>query len=72
MDVRVISATNQPIERHIAEGKFSREDLYQRLSIFTIFLPSLRERGADLELLTSHFLKKYGLMKLDLSYNNYP
>jgi two-component system response regulator HydG len=63
VDVRVISATNQPIERHIAEGKF-REDLYQRLSIFTIFLPSLRERGADLELLTSHFLKKHGLMKL--------
>lgn len=63
VDVRVISATNQPIEQHIEAGKF-REDLYQRLSIFTIFLPPLRERGNDIELLTRHFLKKYGLMKL--------
>ena len=63
VDVRVISATNQPIESRIQEGKF-REDLYQRLSIFTIFLPPLRERGNDPELLANHFAKKYGLMKL--------
>ena len=62
VDVRVISATNQQLEQLIAAGKF-REDLYQRLSVYTIFLPPLRERGDDILLLTRHFLKQYGLEK---------
>lgn len=63
VDVRVISATNQDLEGLIEQGKF-REDLYQRLSIYTIYLPPLRERGDDIELLANHFLKKHGLIKL--------
>jgi transcriptional regulator with GAF, ATPase, and Fis domain len=63
VDVRVISATNQNLEHHIEEGKF-REDLYQRLSVYMIYLPPLRERGDDLELLAHHLLKQHGLHKL--------
>jgi len=63
VDVRVISATNQNLEHQLEEGKF-REDLYQRLSVYTIYLPPLRERGNDIELLTAHLLKQYGLDRL--------
>lgn len=63
VDVRVISATNQNLEQKIEEGQF-REDLYQRLSVYTIYLPSLRERGDDIELLTRYLLKQHGLNKL--------
>jgi transcriptional regulator with GAF, ATPase, and Fis domain len=62
-DVRVISATNQNLEQKIEEGKF-REDLYQRLSVYTIYLSPLRERGDDIELLTRYLLKQHGLNKL--------
>jgi DNA-binding NtrC family response regulator len=63
VDVRVISATNQHLEGFIEQGKF-REDLYQRLSVYTIYLPPLRERGDDVELLARHLLKQHGLEKL--------
>ncbi|GAA5078629.1 sigma-54 dependent transcriptional regulator [Lysobacter panacisoli] len=46
-DVRVIAATHRNLESHIAEGKF-REDLFYRLNVFPIEMPSLRERAADL------------------------
>ncbi|RPE80866.1 sigma-54 dependent transcriptional regulator [Vulcaniibacterium tengchongense] len=46
-DVRVIAATHRNLEAHIAEGKF-REDLFYRLNVFPIEMPSLRERGQDL------------------------
>ncbi len=65
VDVRVISATNQPLEQLIEDKKF-REDLYQRLSIYTINLPPLRERGEDIEVLARHFFKKHGLLKLGM------
>ncbi len=65
VDVRVISATNQHLEHLIEQRKF-REDLYQRLSIYTIYLPPLQERGEDIELLAHHFFKKHGLIKLGL------
>jgi len=58
VNVRVIAATNKDMEKAIAEGTF-REDLYYRLNVFTIFVPPLRERKADLLLLADHFLEKF-------------
>jgi DNA-binding NtrC family response regulator len=56
-DLRVITATNQPLERMIREGSF-REDLYYRLKVIDINIPPLRERMDDLPLLERHFLAK--------------
>ena len=58
VNVRLIAATNKDMEKAIAEGTF-REDLYYRLNVFTIFVPPLRERKADLLLLADHFLEKF-------------
>jgi Nif-specific regulatory protein len=58
VNVRLIAATNKDLERAIAAGTF-REDLYFRLNVFTIFVPPLRERKADLLLLVDHFLEKF-------------
>jgi len=58
INVRLIAATNKDMERAIAAGTF-RQDLYYRLNVFTIFVPPLRERKADLLLLVDHFLEKF-------------
>ncbi|MGD9116205.1 MAG: sigma-54 dependent transcriptional regulator [Dehalococcoidia bacterium] len=58
VDVRVISATNRDMKKAIAEGKF-REDLYYRLNVVNIEIPSLRERKEDIPLLAQYFLKKF-------------
>ena len=57
-NVRILAATNQNLEKLTKEGR-SRNDLYYRLKVVTIQLPPLRERGADVEQLTRHFLALY-------------
>ena len=58
VDVRIIAATNRDLETEIEKGNF-REDLYYRINIFTIKLPSLRERIHDIELLAEFFLQNF-------------
>ncbi len=58
LDVRLVCATNRNLYKLVKNGDF-REDLYYRLNVVTIELPPLRERGDDLPLLLSHFLKTY-------------
>ena len=57
-NVRIIAATNRPLEQMIKESKF-REDLYYRLNVMPIFLPSLSERRDDLEQLVNNFILKF-------------
>jgi two-component system NtrC family response regulator len=60
VDVRILSASNRHIEQDVKDGKF-REDLFYRLNVIHIEVPSLRERGEDIRLLVNHFLQKYGI-----------
>jgi nitrogen regulation protein NR(I) len=58
VDVRLVAATNRDLKREIAQGAF-REDLFYRLNVVPIALPSLRERRSDIGLLATHFLAKF-------------
>ena len=71
VDVRVIAATNQDLQAYVKEKKF-REDLYYRLNVFELMIPSLRERGKDVGILIdfflNHFRKQHGRPELKLSF----
>lgn len=58
VDVRVVAATNRDLETMISKGEF-REDLYYRLNVFPLFIPSLRERVNDIPILANHFIEKF-------------
>jgi len=58
VDVRVVAATNRDLERAVAQGRF-RSDLFHRLSQFTLQVPPLRSRPADIEPLARHFLAEH-------------
>jgi DNA-binding NtrC family response regulator len=58
VDVRVLAATNKPLERAVQEGLF-REDLFYRLNVITIHIPPLRERREEILVFLDYFLRKY-------------
>jgi DNA-binding NtrC family response regulator len=58
VDVRVLAATNKPLERAVEEGMF-REDLFYRLNVITIHIPPLRERREEIPVFLDFFLRKY-------------
>jgi two-component system NtrC family response regulator len=60
VDVRIIAATNRHLDEEITLGKF-REDLFYRLNVFTIALPSLRDRKKDIPLLAENFMKSFAV-----------
>ena len=70
VDVRIVAATNRDLKEEVGEGRF-RADLYHRLSVYPIRVPSLHERAGDIELLTGYFVeqtkRKLGLSQLKIT-----
>jgi len=69
IDVRILAATNEDLEQAIAEGRF-REDLYHRLNEFSLFVPPLRDRVADIKLFAHEFLRQANA-ELDKNINGF-
>jgi len=61
VDVRIIAATNKDLKKALQEGKF-RDDLYYRLNVIPIEVPSLRDRSEDIAHLVKHFIEKFSLL----------
>ncbi|AEH22172.1 sigma54 specific transcriptional regulator, Fis family [Thermodesulfobacterium geofontis OPF15] len=61
VDIRLISTTNKNIEKEVSEGRF-RSDLFYRINVITVKIPSLRERKEDIELLAFYFLEKFSTL----------
>lgn len=57
-DVRIVTATNRDLEEEVKKGSF-REDLFYRLNVIPVHIPSLRERAEDIELLVTHFVRRF-------------
>jgi len=66
VDIRILAATNKDLKKLVDEGKF-REDLYYRLNVFPIKVPSLKERKDDIPLLAQNFIASYGNKKLKIN-----
>lgn len=62
VNVRIIAATHQDLEKSVGEKKF-RQDLYYRLNVIPIVIPPLRDRSSDISLLSNYFLKKFNREK---------
>lgn len=60
LDVRIIASTNKDLQEEVSAGRF-REDLYFRLETFSVYVPALRERGEDIELLAAHFINNFNI-----------
>jgi two-component system response regulator FlrC len=59
LDVRILASTNRDLEGEVSKGNF-RQDLYYRISVFPLVMPTLTDRREDIPVLAEHFLKRYG------------